>query len=1105
MTFQRNRMITLLNNYDQALVNNETALNAAGTANKKFEIYQESAAAQTDRLKASVEGLYQSLLSSDSLKTVIKDLTEFVGWVQESNAVLPILAGIVTTILVGSLLTLRGGISAINIELIKMNALSAGIPLLIGAVVTGVAWFATNQIEANKASEKSSEYLGDNIKSYKTLSTELQNINKTYDDSKKKNDEAADSINKNSQALEKLTKNSNRTAYEKKKLVTVVAELNKAIPGLNLNYNEENDLLTGQTDKVKELAEAQIKLQEATALEDKNTGLISNIEDASIAIDGYKEKLDELRTQKEALDKIISSKESLNSTYASTEDMNILKDARIERDKLNKKIEETSYLFNSVSDSVKQNSQELQANQNALVGYYKAQSDANIATNNGKDILYEENGALKVVQGTNADLANSYINNEIARYNTQKAVSSGIIANYQKELQALAALSRTKVSGLSIMGGTAKVSDPFGNLYSNSVMEKKLNEDNAAYVKAMNDLSTANKELDKLNSLSSSIKASAVSGGSAGAYTRPAESGGKAGSVAKEVEQYFSELDVLTDLDEQYKQINEDLKKNQALMDSLDLEGQNKALIERVGLLNQQNELLSFESDIRKDQINNILPQLQNLGFNTVYDVNTNQLVIKNLAHINDLKGSDVEATNEIRKATEELIKKVYDLNDANNEAAASMMETVNTIQNTLLSNLKDSMSKYMDGLKDSTNLQTEKIDSMISLYKSFFEVSNSIKEEQMSIDNELEKNQAKYANFSQEMKDAYFNDSDYRELSGKLNQIGSEANALFEDYQNKINNINQDSLYTLEEVTNEFERQYNLKMKEYEISKQSLALAKAEQNLANVQSQKTTRMFTGSKFEWVVDPKALEDAMDQVASAQTEIAKAQMTYDQEALIQGLEQQKGAAQTQLDAITSKWEELSKALETPVADITDALNDIALYGIPKLKDIVTQLGEQMGLSVLTQDQAVAKMKANSAQWGSASSTKQQELANENLAIGTTMGWHRDNNGIWYLPSGQRAYDDGGIAEGIGVLPKNTLKPERVLSPQQTKSFDKLVETIASNDNLSFNKISRNNILPLSTSKGNISSETNSMVVNIGTVVAQNASSFINELKRMTRSR
>jgi hypothetical protein len=40
-----------------------------------------------------------------------------------------------------------------------------------------------------------------------------------------------------------------------------------------------------------------------------------------------------------------------------------------------------------------------------------------------------------------------------------------------------------------------------------------------------------------------------------------------------------------------------------------------------------------------------------------------------------------------------------------------------------------------------------------------------------------------------------------------------------------------------------------------------------------------------------------------------------------------------------------------------------------------------------------------------------------------------------------------YDSGGIARGVGYMAKNTLRPERVLSPRQTVAFDNLVKAIA----------------------------------------------------------
>ncbi|WP_280420640.1 hypothetical protein [Nocardia carnea] len=40
----------------------------------------------------------------------------------------------------------------------------------------------------------------------------------------------------------------------------------------------------------------------------------------------------------------------------------------------------------------------------------------------------------------------------------------------------------------------------------------------------------------------------------------------------------------------------------------------------------------------------------------------------------------------------------------------------------------------------------------------------------------------------------------------------------------------------------------------------------------------------------------------------------------------------------------------------------------------------------------------------------------------------------------------SFDEGGVAHGIGYMPKNTIAPERVLSPRQTESFDRLVSAL-----------------------------------------------------------
>lgn len=67
----------------------------------------------------------------------------------------------------------------------------------------------------------------------------------------------------------------------------------------------------------------------------------------------------------------------------------------------------------------------------------------------------------------------------------------------------------------------------------------------------------------------------------------------------------------------------------------------------------------------------------------------------------------------------------------------------------------------------------------------------------------------------------------------------------------------------------------------------------------------------------------------------------------------------------------------------------------------------------------------------------------DLSANGELVGNT-GWKQSDTGNWqYYENGRVKYfDDGGIANGLGMMPKDTIEPERVLNPQQTRAFDKL---------------------------------------------------------------
>ena len=93
----------------------------------------------------------------------------------------------------------------------------------------------------------------------------------------------------------------------------------------------------------------------------------------------------------------------------------------------------------------------------------------------------------------------------------------------------------------------------------------------------------------------------------------------------------------------------------------------------------------------------------------------------------------------------------------------------------------------------------------------------------------------------------------------------------------------------------------------------------------------------------------------------------------------------------------------------------------------------------GLTQQEIDRKIQEMKANSAAWNSADEEFRKQLANQNLVLGTQLGWHRDQaSGIWYDENGNRAYDRGGVLRGYGGI-KATGRPEVVLDPDLTEKI------------------------------------------------------------------
>ena len=72
------------------------------------------------------------------------------------------------------------------------------------------------------------------------------------------------------------------------------------------------------------------------------------------------------------------------------------------------------------------------------------------------------------------------------------------------------------------------------------------------------------------------------------------------------------------------------------------------------------------------------------------------------------------------------------------------------------------------------------------------------------------------------------FTDEEHDKLVAQLRDIEAEATELYTKYQEKLSSVSADNTYELSHITDEFQRQYEILLKQYEVSKADLAVARA-------------------------------------------------------------------------------------------------------------------------------------------------------------------------------------------------------------------------------------------------------------------------------------
>ena len=191
------------------------------------------------------------------------------------------------------------------------------------------------------------------------------------------------------------------------------------------------------------------------------------------------------------------------------------------------------------------------------------------------------------------------------------------------------------------------------------------------------------------------------------------------GSSSKEVEEYISDIDKYRDAVEALRKAQEEATRIEGEIENAGSYEKKIALEkELVETYKAEQAALHDLNDARDATISESVEALKALGFAVEYNADTNELWISNMEHLNELtadsKGnynSLQEATNALRKNTEDLIGTITSLNDENRKGSEQWLELQKSIIKATVAQYeyalqvkKNSIMLAEDGLENAIN-----------------------------------------------------------------------------------------------------------------------------------------------------------------------------------------------------------------------------------------------------------------------------------------------------------------------------------------------------------------------------------------------------------------
>ena len=295
---------------------------------------------------------------------------------------------------------------------------------------------------------------------------------------------------------------------------------------------------------------------------------------------------------------------------------------------------------------------------------------------------------------------------------------SEIAAQAHETAQAIAAMGSGEVAGssASIFGGTdgTQTGGLSLDLYKGNFKGTDYNYEATSvslddYVSQLElDISSYEKAIAQIDGQIAALQA--LKNAPLKSFESSSGSSGGGGS-SKEVEEYLADIDEYYEAMKRLESIQQRLAKLQSQIEYADTEEEKIALTKQlINVYNDEADALENLNSLRSETIANGKAELEALGFSVSYDATTNEFMVHNMEHLNELYGATQEETNELRKKTEELIDTMESLNDSNQEGASSLR--------TLKADIKSAKQSIIDYLKQIVTAASDVVDAYQNVYE---------------------------------------------------------------------------------------------------------------------------------------------------------------------------------------------------------------------------------------------------------------------------------------------------------------------------------------------------------------------------------------------------